>query len=462
MSVGSTELTKERRRGSAGAASGPCEHAPTAWLTDSAAACHAAPAALPHQLALDRLLPDPAGDQLLDRLARNAAGGADPGPVQPVLPRPDPRGRRRLDHLEGDGDPGDVQEVDELRGLEVVDELQHRDSGVRRHEVALEPARAEGRRRQRQAVDRKRRVVGEPPARLRPDAPLHRAAGSADAPCGQRAGGARQLRPLARQALRADRGPRDLRRRGRDRRGEGRALRGGRLPAPAGEVPEARGADPARRAALRAAGNREDAARARGRRRGERAVLLPVGVRVRRGDRRHRRSARPRPLRAGEDGGAGDRVHRRAGCDRPLAHLGRGRVQRRQRRARADPEPDPHRDGRLHSHHQRDRDRGDQPPGRARPGAPATRAVRPPGCRAASRPDRPRGDPEGAHTLACRSGPMSTSAALRRAHPGWSVPTWRTSSTRRRSSPRAAATSRCWRPISPTRSSGSFSAPSAR
>ena len=72
-----------------------------------------------------------------------------------------------------------------------------------------------------------------------------------------------------------------------------------------------------------------------------------VRVGVRRGDRRCRRVARARPVRAGEGGGAGDHLHRRAGRDRPLADVRRRRLQRRQRRARADAEPDPHGDGRL-------------------------------------------------------------------------------------------------------------------
>ena len=78
--------------------------------------------------------------------------------------------------------------------------------------------------------------------------------------------------------------------------------RGRRLPAQPGEVPTLGGADPARRPALRPAGHGEDAARARGRGRGGRAVLLDGGVRVRRGDRRRRRRTCARPLRAGEGG----------------------------------------------------------------------------------------------------------------------------------------------------------------
>ena len=62
--------------------------------------------------------------------------------------------------------------------------------------------------------------------------------------------------------------------------------------------------------ANRTAGHRKDAAGARGRRRGGRAVFLDLGRRVRRDVRRRRRRARPRPVRAGEEGGALHHLHR--------------------------------------------------------------------------------------------------------------------------------------------------------
>ena len=74
-----------------------------------------------------------------------------------------------------------------------------------------------------------------------------------------------------------------LRRRGRHRRGRGRAGRDRRLPAATPSATEARRAHPARRAALRAARDRQDAARPRGGRRGRRRLLL---------DRRPRSSSR--------------------------------------------------------------------------------------------------------------------------------------------------------------------------
>ncbi len=93
-------------------------------------------------------------------------------------------------------------------------------------------------------------------------------------------------------------------------------------------------------------GTGQDAARAGGRRRGARRVLLDRRLGVHRGDRRRRRRARPRPVRQGQGGRAGDHLHRRARRDRPLAP-GVGRDHRRQRRARADARPDPDRDGRV-------------------------------------------------------------------------------------------------------------------
>ena len=59
-------------------------------------------------------------------------------------------------------------------------------------------------------------------------------------------------------------------------------------------------------------------------------------------------------------------------------HRGAG-LGRRSRRARADPQPDSGRDGRLRDRHERDRRRRDQPPGHPRPGAAASRSLRPQG-----------------------------------------------------------------------------------
>ena len=80
------------------------------------------------------------------------------------------------------------------------------------------------------------------------------------------------------------------RRRGRRRGGRG-APRDQGVPREPEEVPGARRADPQGRAALRAAGHRQDAARPRGRRRGGRAVLLDLRLGLRRDVRRRRRLA---------------------------------------------------------------------------------------------------------------------------------------------------------------------------
>ena len=88
--------------------------------------------------------------------------------------------------------------------------------------------------------------------------------------------------------------------------------------------------------------------------------------------------------------------------------------------------------------------------------------LRPARRRAAAGPRRPRGDPARCTRAACRSRPTSTSAGSRRRRRAWSAPISRTSSTRRRCWPRAAATSTWRKQTSPTRSSGSCSAPSGR
>ena len=108
--------------------------------------------------------------------------------------------------------------------------------------------------------------------------------------------------------------------------GRRRRRRGGRgaagdqgVPREPEEVPGARRAHPEGRAALRPAWHRQDAARARGRRRGGRAVLLDLRLRLRRDVRRRRRLARARPVRAGQAGGAVHRLHRRDRRRRPAS-----------------------------------------------------------------------------------------------------------------------------------------------
>ena len=347
-------------------------------------------------------------------------------PVQPVLPRTGHDAQRRGDHLQGDGHPGHVQERRDLRGLEADDPLSNGDSRLREHGRALPAAPGERRHGQRRAARNGHAVVADAAVRLRADDPVRRAAVLAVPPGRQRAERPRLVRTLTCPPLRAVGRQGDVRGRRRHRRGEGRAERGRRLPPQPGQVPAARRPHSARRAPVRPARDREDTARARGRGRGERAVLLDGGVRVRRGDRGRRRVARARPVQGGEGERAGDRLHRRARRDRPLAHVRRRRVQRRQRRAGADPQPDPDRDGRVRLGDERDRDRGDQPARRARPGAPPARAVRPSGRGPAARPCRARGNPARAHPRRPARPDVDLAASPRRRR-GWSEPTSPTS-----------------------------------
>ena len=96
-----------------------------------------------------------------------------------------------------------------------------------------------------------------------------------------------------------------------------------------------------RRPAPRPARHRQDAAGQGGRPRVRRAVLLAVGVLVRRDVRRPRRRADPAPVRRGAQARAGDHLHRRARRRRRAPRHGQ------QLRARADAQPAPRRDGRL-------------------------------------------------------------------------------------------------------------------
>ena len=185
----------------------------------------------------------------------------------------------------------------------------------------------------------------------------------------------------------------DLRRRRRLRRGRRGARRDQGVPPGARQVPGRGRQDPQGRAAVRRARHRQDAARPCGGRRGRRAVLLDLRLRLRRDVRRCRRLPGPRPVRAGQGERPRDRLHRRDRRRRPAP---RHRHGRRPRRARADPQPAAGRDGRLRRAWRRHPDRGHQPARRARPGAAAPGPLRPadPGGRA--RPGRPRADPHGA------------------------------------------------------------------
>src|SRR5881227_2615400 len=101
-----------------------------------------------------------------------------------------------------------------------------------------------------------------------------------------------------------------VRRCGRRRRGEAGARGDHRFPQGPAEVPAAGRAAPQGGAAGRSAGNGEDAARQGGGGRGGAAVLLDVGLGLRRDVRGRRRVARARPVRAGEGPRAVHHLHR--------------------------------------------------------------------------------------------------------------------------------------------------------
>ena len=163
-----------------------------------------------------------------------------------------------------------------------------------------------------------------------------------------------------------------------------------RLPGQPGPLPGARREDPQGRAALRPARHRQDAAGARGRRRGRGAVLLDLRLRLRRDVRRRRRLPGPRPVRAGQGERPGDHLRRRDRRRRPAPRRRHGR---RSRRARADAEPAAGRDGRLRGQGRHHPDRRHQPARHPRPGAAAAGPVRPADPRRPARPEGPAGDP---------------------------------------------------------------------
>ena len=248
------------------------------------------------------------------------------------------------------------------------------------------------------------------------------------------------------------------RRRGRGRGGGG-APRDQGVPREPEEVPGARRPHPQGRPALRASGHRQDAARPRRRRRGGRAVLLHLGLGLRRDVRRRRRLARARPVRAGQ---AELALHHLHGRDRRRRPPSRRRPRRRPRRARADAQPAARRDGRLRGQGQHHHDRGHQPARhpRSRPAAP--RPLRPPDHRRPPGPRGPRGRSSRSTRAASRSPRTSTSTrspARPRASP---APTSRTSSTRPPCSPPATARRRSARTSSKRASCASSPAPRRR
>ena len=144
-------------------------------------------------------------------------------------------------------------------------------------QLSKRPAGAQRRAERQAARTAGRSLARDADARLRPDDParrrlfwLMRARGRR----GAAAGALGALRALARAARRGRRAARHVRRRGRHRRGQGRADEIVDFLKNPERYATPRRPDPARRAALRAARHRQDAARARRRGRGERAVLL--------------------------------------------------------------------------------------------------------------------------------------------------------------------------------------------
>ena len=83
-----------------------------------------------------------AAHQLLGRVGRDAGRAPAAGALLAVLPGAGAHRKRHRDHVEGDGDPGDVRTAGEQRRLRADDELQDRDPRVRRHPGALPAPRS--------------------------------------------------------------------------------------------------------------------------------------------------------------------------------------------------------------------------------------------------------------------------------------------------------------------------------
>ena len=239
---------------------------------------------------------------------------------------------------------------------------------------------------QDQPAEHLRQPAGQPaadPAR-RPPAVLHHELGA-----GRRQPGD-ELRQVQGQAGQQGHPEDHVRRRGRRRRGDRGAAGDQGVPGEPGEVPGHRRQDPQGRPAVRPARHRQDAARPRGRRRGRRAVLLDLRLRLRRDVRRRRRLPGARPVRAGQGQRAGDHLRGRDRRGRPAP---RRRSRRRARRAGADAQPAARRDGRLRRQGRRHPHRRHQPAGHPRPGAAAPGPLRPPDRGRPARPRGPQGDP---------------------------------------------------------------------
>ena len=191
-----------------------------------------------------------------------------------------------------------------------------------------------------------------------------------------------------------------------------------------GQVPGHGRQDPQGRAALRPARHRQDAAGPGRGRRGRRAVLLDLRLRLRRDVRRRRRQPGARPVRAGQGSGAGHHLRRRDRRRRPPP---RRRPRRRPRRAGADAQPAPRRDGRLRRQDRRHPHRRHQPARHPRPRAAAPRPLRPPDRRRPARPRGPQGHPRRPRQGQAARPTTSTSTSSPAAPPASPAPTSPTS-----------------------------------
>ena len=139
-----------------------------------------------------------------------------------------------------------------------------------------------------------------------------------DAPDAEECGLGRDgLRPLQGEIADREARPGHLRRRRRHRRGARGIAGDRRVPEGPDQVRPARRQDPQGRPAGRLARHRQDPARPRHRRRGQRALLHHFGLGLRRDVRRRRREPRPRHVRAGQEERALHRLHRRDRRGRP-------------------------------------------------------------------------------------------------------------------------------------------------
>ena len=247
--------------------------------------------------------------ELVRRLEGHREGAADGRPVH-GLPRTGEGRKRRAGQRHRRRHRGGLPQPDQLPRRLQRQHAQVPDAAadVRRHA----PADAAGE--ERRPGDRGpaggAAAVADPAAVVRAHPAARRAARVAVPPRG------RVPQPLDRKverhAIRGRRRARNLRRRGRNRGVQGGAGGDRRLPERPRALLAARRRHPARSPALGAARHRQDAAGARGRGAGGRALLLALRLRVHRDGRGRRCEPGARPVQAGEGERSGDHLHRRA------------------------------------------------------------------------------------------------------------------------------------------------------